>query len=107
MASNLQVLHALSNKPGPVSCEALAKGMGLKANEIATPLRRMAEKEPPFVIKNADEQWSITDHGEKMVLEANAEEARHAEAIRKSAVAIEDGAQKVTIEVKVEVHYGK
>jgi hypothetical protein len=70
MASNSQILSILVGKPNPLTCAEIAKEMGLKANDVATPLKRMSEKTPPLVskIESPDgDQWVITEEGKNQI----------------------------------------
>jgi DNA-binding MarR family transcriptional regulator len=76
MASNAQILSALVGKPNAMTCAEIAKELGLKANDVATPLKRMSEKEIPLVtkIESADgDTWVITEAGKNTVSPATEE----------------------------------
>lgn len=67
MASYQLLLGELAGKTGPASPSEIAKGLNLKPNDVATPLKRMAEKNPPWVTVNDEGEYTITEDGKKEV----------------------------------------
>jgi hypothetical protein len=63
MATNAQVLRVLVGKTAPMTTVDVAKELGLKANDVSNPLKRMADKDPPWVTRNENDEWSITEVG--------------------------------------------
>jgi hypothetical protein len=65
MATNQEVMAELAKQTGPASRDEIAKAMGCKVNDIATPLKRLTEKDPPLVTTNDEGNYSLTDAGRK------------------------------------------
>jgi hypothetical protein len=65
MASYSQILGVLLPKTGPASPAEIAKELGVKVNDVNTPLNRMADKKPPLVSVNEEGNYTITEDGKR------------------------------------------
>lgn len=68
MAANEEVLRTLLGQTAGMSAADIAKEMGVKTSDIANPLKRMLEKEPPWISKNEQDEYELTPEGKKKVV---------------------------------------